>query len=209
MGGRAQTGGAGRAGGGPVIGDGYVVTGTWHGYAWTAAVTSTATGAGTSFILPPDFSGVAGSELCVQGSVGPASDYGGVALLGVNVNQGQIADDAGNNPQGTVAIGGSGVTVKYSNAGGSVLRVQIQTPYGGTDPTGRWCATLSGAGGTQTVTWDQFWGGAPDLTQGCWNSGGNHPPVGTAIQNVALVVPGGNVYAVPFQFCLQGLAQAG
>ena len=38
---------------------------------------------------------------------------------------------------------------------------------------------------------------------------GNHPAVGTAISQVALLVPGGNSSAVPFSMCLQGFVQAG
>jgi hypothetical protein len=106
----------------------------------------------------------------------------------------------------TLAIGGSGIVVRYTNPGASVIRVQIQTPLGESSPTGRWCATLSGAGGTEVVTWDMFWGGVADSTQGCWNSGGAHPPIGTEISNVALLVPGGNATAIPYRFCLQGIA---
>jgi hypothetical protein len=129
-------------------------------------------------------------------------------MIGVNVNQGQIADYAGNNPQGVVAIGGSGITIQYTNPRGTPIRVQVHTPAGTTDPAGRWCATLSGMGGTETVTWQQFWGGVADGTQGCWNSGGIHPPVGTEISQVELLVPGTNAVPVPFSFCLLGVAQA-
>jgi hypothetical protein len=187
---------------------GYVVSGAWHGYAWTAAVTSAAAVAGmTTTITPPDFSAVSAgtAELCVAGSVGPATDYGGVALLGINVNQ-PAAMDGGIPPVSTLAIGGVGIAVRYTNPGGSTLRVQIQTPLGETSPTGRWCATLSGMGGTEVVTWDMFWGGVSDGTQGCWNSGGTHPPIGTEISNAALLVPGGNAAAVPYRFCLQAIA---
>jgi hypothetical protein len=96
-----------------------------------------------------------------------------------------------------------------TQAESSELRMQIQTPTGEADPTGRWCAVLAGVGGTETLTWDVFWGGVSDTTQGCWNSGGGHPTVGTLISQVALVVPGGNSNPVPFNFCLQGLGQAG
>jgi hypothetical protein len=188
----------------------FVVSGTWHGYAWPVAVTSAAPGAGTSTISPADFSAVepGATELCAQGSIGAASDYGGVAIIGMNVNQAQFAAE-GNPPVEAVAISGTGITVQYTNPGRTPIRMQIQTPAGTTDPTGRWCATLSGLGGTETVTWEQFWGGVADGTQGCWNSGGIHPPVGTEISQVELLVPGGNAVPVPFSFCLQGLAQAG
>jgi hypothetical protein len=190
---------------------GYVVAGIWHGYAWTAGVTSAASGAAMTTITPLDFSGVAAgaTALCAQGSIGAASDYGGVAMIGVNVNQAVLGADGGIPPMQTVAIGGSGITVRYSNPGGTQIRVQIQTPAGQTSATGRWCATLSGSGGTETLLWSSFWGGVADGTQGCWNLGGNHPAIGTQISNVALLVPGSNSMAVPYSFCLQSVAQAG
>jgi hypothetical protein len=189
---------------------GYVVAGTWHGYAWTAGVTSAAAGAGTTTINPPDYSAVAAgaTALCAQGSIGAASDYGGVAIIGVNVNQAQVGLDGGAPPMGTIAIGGYGITVQYANPGGTQIRVQVQTPGGETSGTGRWCATLSGSGGIETVPWSSFWGGVADGTQGCWNSGGNHPPIGTQISQVVLLVPGGNAAAVSYNMCLLGIAQA-
>jgi hypothetical protein len=209
--GNLATGGSTTLPGFQILGAGYVVSGAWHGYAWTAAVTSPASGAATTTIDPPSFSAVAAgaTELCVSGSVGPASDYGGVGMMSMNVNQAQITIDGGNSPVQTISISGTGIIVKYSNAGGSVLRVQIQTPAGESSPTGRWCAVLSGAGGTETVLWTQFWGGVTDVTQACWNSGGIHPPIGTQISQLALLVPGGNSAPVPFAFCVQGIAQAG
>jgi len=185
------------------------VAGTWTGYAAPYGVTSGASGAGTTTIAPADFSAVAAgaTELCAQGTIGAASDSGGSASIRVNGNQAASAPDGGVDPIQTVAIGGSGVTVRYSNPGGTVLRLQIQTPAGATDPTGRWCANLSGLGGTETVPWVAFWGGVADGTQGCWNSGGTNPPVGTEISVVGLLVPGSNTAAVPYDFCLQGIAQ--
>jgi hypothetical protein len=186
------------------------VSGAWHGYAWTAGVTSAASGAGTTTINPPDYSTVASgaTALCAQGSIGAASDYGGVGMIGVNVNQDQVRPNGEAPLVGTVAIGGSGITVQYTNPGGTEIRVQIQTPAGESSPTGRWCAILTGAGGTETLLWSTFWGGVPDTTQGCWNSGGINPPIGTQISNVDLLVPGSNARAVPYSMCLLGIAQA-
>jgi hypothetical protein len=182
---------------------GYVVAGTWAGYAFPVAITSQASGAGTTTITPADFSGVAAgaAELCVQGSVGAASDYGGVAMLGVNVNQVQAQPDGGVPQVQTVGLGGSGVTAQYSNPGGTAIRLQVQTPAGETSGDGRWCANLSGYGGTETVPWTAF-------THSCWTQGGVNPPEGTQISQVFLYVPGGNTAAVPYSFCLQGIAQA-
>jgi hypothetical protein len=192
-----------------ILQGGYVLAGLWHGYAWTAGLTSGATGAGTTTITPSDFGGVAAgaTELCAEGSIGAASDYGGVAMIGVNLNQAESAH-AGVPPYQTVEIGGSGITVKYTNPGGSQIRVQVQTPDGQNSSTGRWCATLSGAGGEETVRWTSFWGGVADGTQGCWNSGGINLPMGTQISQVELLVPGGNTAPVAYSMCLQGITQA-
>ena len=207
---------------------GYIVSGQWKGYAFVYAGTKTAGApASTVATVPPctgtgadggpevNFSCIeaGATQLCIQGSIAGVSDYSGVAMIGVNVNQGNIADDAGNNPQGTIAIGGTGITVTYTNPAKSVMRLQIQGVGGDTPGTGgataRWCATLSGNGGTETVTWAQFYGGVSDTTQGCWNSGGNNPAVGTEITQVSLLVPGDDVDAVPFDFCLQSIGQVG
>jgi hypothetical protein len=208
--GGAGTGGSGNLPGFQIYSGGYVVSGNWHGYAWTAGVTSAASGAGITTITPISFSGVSdgATELCVAGSIGAAPDYGGVAVIGVEVNQPRMGPDGGDPQAQTVAIGGSGVTVSYTNPGATSIRVQIQTLDGATSPTGRWCATLLGSGGTETVPWSSFWGGVTDGTKGCWNSGGNNPPLGTQIESVGLVVPGSNMAAVPFSFCLTGIAQA-
>jgi len=57
------------------------------------------------------------------------------------------------------------------------------------------------------IPWSAFWGGVADGTQGCWNSGGIHPPIGTQISSVAILVPGSNYAAVPYSMCLLGIAQ--
>jgi hypothetical protein len=108
----------------------------------------------------------------------------------------------------TVALGGSGLTIWYTNPGGSALRVVIYDTTGYKSPTGHWCAKLSGLGGTETLFWSDFWGGVADGTQGCWNLGGNNPSIGTPIVAVELLAPGGNTSAVPYSMCLKGLAQA-
>jgi predicted dienelactone hydrolase len=189
---------------------GYVVAGTWAGYASPVAVTSSALGAVTTTITPADYSGVVSGapELCAQGSIGVSSDDGGSALIEVNLNQAQSAQDGGISPLQTVAIGGSGITVQYRNPGNSAIRLRIQTPTGGTDPTGRWCTTLSIWSGMLTVPWTNFWGGVADATKDCTNLGGIHPPPGTEISTVSLYAPAGGSAALPYQFCLQGLAQA-
>ena len=187
---------------------GYVVAGAWNGYASPVPVASSAADAAATTITPIDYSGVAtdATELCAQGEVGAASDAGGSAAITWNVNQSQSGADADPPAVQTVAIEGNGITVQYSNPGGTELRVQIATPTGATDPAGRWCAHLSGLGGTETIAWGAFLGGVDDATQGCWNFGGNSPPAGTEISTLSLVAPG-DVEPVSYDFCLRGIAQ--
>jgi hypothetical protein len=196
---------------------GYVVAGQWSGYAAPDAMTSSAADAGTTTIAPADFSSVADGApgLCVQGTIGAASDSGAVASIRVNTNQARAAADAGASDAGlgaglspvqTVRIMGGGITVQYTNPGGSPLRLVIQTPEN--DSSHRYCALLSGIGGTETVTWDAFWGGSTKPWEGCGNATGNNPPAGLEISGVSVLAPGSTTSAVPYNFCLQGLAQA-
>jgi predicted dienelactone hydrolase len=184
---------------------GYVVSGAWGGYAYTSVSPAETP---TTTISPADFTSMTSgaTELCVQGTVGAVLDS---ASIGVNVNQTEAAPDGGTSSVQTKAIGGDGITVQYSNPGGSVLLVQIQTPNGTADATGRWCANLSGLGGTETIPWAGFWGGVADGTKDCRVAGGGgiNPPVGTEISAVSLYVPGSTA-AVPYNFCLQGIGQA-
>jgi hypothetical protein len=167
---------------------GYVTTGSWHGYAWTAALTG-------SSITPAGFSTVpAGSPLCASGSVAPQADYGGWAMLGVNLNQAQSA----NAPANTVVPTGTGVTVSVSNPGGSALRVQISGPTGETDANDRWCATISGSGDF-SLPWSKF-------NTRCWDSAGTAYS-GQPLQAIAILVPGSNTAAVPFNFCLTSITE--
>jgi hypothetical protein len=165
-----------------------VNSGSWHGYAWTAS-------AGTgSTILPADFSRAAdGQPLCVSGSVAPQADFSGVALLGVNLNQ---ATQAMSVPMAVVPTS-DGITVTVTKTVDSPLRIQIQGPNGATDANDRWCAPLVGSGGF--VRWSTF-------NTKCWDGSGtayaNQP-----IVSVSVVVPGGNMAAVPFDFCLTSIRE--
>jgi hypothetical protein len=174
---------------GPGIGvnaGGYVVNGDWHGYAWTTAI-----GAGTT-ISPADFTALAtGDPLCASGTVGPLADYGGMAALGVNLNQAAVEP----NPPLTVTPTADGIVVGVQNRGGSALRLQIQGPNGGADPNDRWCAPISGSGGL--LPWTMF-------NTKCWdNTGAAYAK--QPLQSAMILVPGGNQKAVPFDFCLTNL----
>jgi hypothetical protein len=63
-------------------------------------------------------------------------------------------------------------------------------------------------GGTETVTWDAFLGGSTDPAGGCENGTGSPLSANQQISAVSLFAPGSNTSAVPYDFCLLGLAQA-
>jgi predicted dienelactone hydrolase len=198
---------------------GYVVAGQWSGYARPIGSTSGAADAGATTISPVDFSSVAdgATELCVQGTVGPAIDAGAAASIAVNVNQARTtADaqaldaglDAGMPPVQNGTTAGSGITVEYTNPGQSPLQLALWTNTN--SARGTWCALLSGMGGTETLTWDTFFACGTDPAQQFakyWVDM-TLPPVGLSIVAVSIFAPGSTTAPVPYSFCLQGLAQA-
>ena len=97
----------------------------------------------------------------------------------------------------TVVPAGNGLTVTVTKTVDSPLRVQIQGPNGGTDANDRWCAPLIGSGGF--VPWSAF-------NTKCWDGSGT-AYAKQPIVSVSLLVPGANVSAVPFAFCLTSLAE--
>ena len=168
---------------------GYVTTGSWHGYAWTTAAGM------TTMITPADFSALAaGDPLCVSGTVGAQADFGGVGVLGVNLNQ----DAAASSPMLTVTPSMAGIDVRVDNRGGSPLRVQIQGPDGATSATDRWCAPITAPGGF--IPWSSF-------NTKCWDGTGtaySRQPLVSA----GIIVPGTATTPVPFNYCLTGLAES-
>jgi hypothetical protein len=194
--GGAPTGGRSTGGTGAVTGSlnvtagGYVQGTGYHGYAWTAAGTAGL----ASTIAPADFSTtVSASRLCVSGSVAPDATFGGFAMLGVNLNQ----DSAANSPVNAYTPAGTSVTVSVTNTGGSPLRVQIQAPGGDTDATQRWCANLTGSGGSILLS---------SFNTACSDNSGSYYTAGTALQNIMIMVPGNDATAVSFNFCLNALS---
>jgi hypothetical protein len=171
---------------------GYVISCNWHGYAWTSAGPS----GSASTITPANFSSLAaGGQLCASGSVAPQSNYGGYGILGLYVNQATGAST----PADPVTVTGTGLVVNVTNTGGSALRVQIQDELGATDATHRWCATITGSGGT--IPWSSF-------NTACWDGSGTAYAM-QPINAVLIMVPGSNTVAVPFDFCLNSVSQAG
>ena len=162
----------------------FFVSGTWHGYVFAKAV-----GTGST-VMPLDFKmQTSGMPRCIKGSVGPAADYSGTALLGFGLNE-----DGGTKMSVTPTKGG--VNVVVSNPGMSKLRFQVEGPAGTEDQ--RWCTELSGTGGF--IPWSS-------LKTKCWGPDGmayKNEPIVTAM----LLVPGDSTAAVAYDFCVNTLVEA-
>jgi hypothetical protein len=114
-----------------------------------------------------------------------------VGILGMNLNQA-----AGDTAAGTITPSSTSVTVSFTNPGGSPLRVQIQGPNGDLLESDRWCYELAGVSGTVTIPYSAF------NTQ-CWLNTG-YFYAGEPLEALLLLVPGSDIYDVPFDICLMG-----
>jgi hypothetical protein len=172
---------------------GYVQTSTYKGYAWTGKENP----AKGSTITPADFSACAANttSLCVSGTVAQDSAYGGVAMLGINLNQ-AVAGGTGSELTYTPPSGGS-VSVSLSNVSVSSgnLRVQIQAANATADT--RWCVNISGSGGSYPLS---------SFNTQCWEGGSGTAYAGQPLQAVMILVPGSNSQAINFSFCLNSLS---
>ncbi len=189
--GAGGTSAAGAAGGGaPASGaGGYVMMGDWKGYAFTSA-----SGMG-SMISPMNFDmRQAGQPLCAMGTVAALEDYSGTALLGVNVNQ-----PMGMGAPMTVVPSKAGVFVQVTNKASSALRVQIQGPNGSMDANDRWCAPIAGT--SAFIPWAMF-------NTECWEGGMGTAYAMQPIVAAMVLVPGGNMTPVMFDFCVDALMPA-
>jgi hypothetical protein len=170
-----------------VVSDGYLTTGPWAGYGFTA------TDPGAAQIVPacgadscdPPF---VGKSFCMHGTVTGRTDWTGFAMLGWNVNQ-----DAAKGPPLTWPVPETGgLIVTVNNPSKTPLRVQLQgtNPHSGAD---RWCAPLVSG---QLIPWGS-------LLTNCWAGGKPQNPLtpGTPIQQAAIIVPGLQTN-LPFDFCL-------
>jgi hypothetical protein len=163
--------------------DGYGMSGTWKGYAYTFGG-STATispGCDTAGTMP--CFKMAGANLCASGTLGADTTYHSVAGVGWAINQ----EKAAPNPVDTVAPTGTGIAVNV--AGGTAgLRVSI------TDGTTEWCAPLP-ASGMGTVPWASF-------NTKCWDGSGTAYTAGTPIAKVQILLPSMAATALPFCICV-------
>lgn len=160
------------------------VSGSWSGYVFAKAV-----GMGST-VMPMDFKmQTTGMPRCIKGSVGAAADYSGTAMLGFGLNE-----DGANKMSVTPMK--AGVNIQVTNNAGSPLRFQVEGPSGTEDS--RWCTEITGSGGF--IPWSS-------LKTKCWGSEGtayNNEPIVTAM----FLVPGGMTAAVPYDFCVNALAEA-
>ena len=170
-----------------VVNDGYVTTGPWAGYGFTA------TDPGAAQIVPDCGSGACnppfvGRYFCMHGTVTGRMDWTGFAMLGWNVNQ----DTAGGAQLTWPVPETGGIIVTVDNPSQIPLRVQLQgtNPHTGAD---RWCAPLVSG---KFIPWSS-------LLTNCWSGGNPQNPLtpGTPIQQAAVIVPGLQV-DLPFDFCL-------
>ena len=170
-------------GGFDILDSGYICAGPWHGYPWTNHGNVDAGGE----IEPEDFSAVdtTATEICVQGNTG--LDYNSMGILGVSVNQvsgsssGEWAD----------ASSYSGVHVQVDKQGAFALRFWVSTSQ-----NDHYCVDVDD--GANTIMWE-------DLTEDCWESGGETYNGIDGIEDVSLAVPGDETAEIDFAFCLQYL----
>lgn len=167
--------------------DGAFVTACgWTGYAWTA------TGGNGTALCPEDISStMANDRLCINGVVSPDQEYGGFAMLGINLAQ-SLEGEA----DSTVSPSGTGLELSVENFAGTGLRVMLTGPNGDTDENDRWCANLE-AGSQSFVEWSEF-------NTACWDDSGEFYS-GEPLKSIAVFVPGDNTEEVPFDFCLDGM----
>ena len=134
---------------------GYVWVCDWGGYAWTAA--------------GPEDPGVNGTIssieetglLCDAGVVAAYDNYGGYAMLGVNIAQESGTDTVAEN----IAPVGDGLNISVTNNTSATLRIQIQDDLGGEDAEHRWCVELESAEGPLSVLVVLAWSVAGALVQ--------------------------------------------
>jgi hypothetical protein len=111
--------------------------------------------------------------------------YGNYVGLGFNANQIAEADA----PLNTVIPTGTGLTISFTNPGGTTLRAQIQSA------TVQWCYTLTGSSGTVTIPYSSF-------NTACWEPLDGAYYAGESITGVQLTVPGNGVSLTSYDFCL-------
>ena len=165
----------------------YLSSNGLQGYLWLAktpeATTLSVTGYDTTPFTPP---------VCMRGTVAVTPDFSGNAMLGLNLNQ-----TVSGEPQPFVPTQ-AGLRVDVTNVEFSQLRIQIQTAESATNSAGRWCAIITTGAGF--IPWSSF-------NTACWDGSGT-AYAREPIQSAIVFVPGATDFPVPFDVCLNGIAQA-
>jgi hypothetical protein len=169
---------------------GYASVCNWGGYAWTYAGPATAGVNGTVSSI------AASGSLCYSGVVAAQENYGGIAMLGFNINQ---VDGAGT-PAENTTLGGAGINLSITNEKSSPLRIQIQSAPDAAGTIATWCVEVEGSGGF--YRWDQF-------NTTCWAPEEGVTYGGEPVNVIAVTVSGQNVEDHEFAFCLNKLTPSG
>ncbi len=203
-GGTAGTGGTSNTGGSSNVGDtppGYWTYEDWGGCVWTGIDEEPDT---TTNITPQDFTSQEGGPYCVSGSV--HDTYESVALLGFNLAEPAATADCTYTPvdpdaQGppSVDLTGSGLAISFNKKVATTLRVQIQGPDGASDPSDRWCYTITDAAGPVFAPYDEF-------NTECWEGGDGDDYNGEPISAVVFLTPGVDGSNTDFDYCIDGFA---
>jgi hypothetical protein len=175
-------------------------------------------------ITPTDFTNLpVGSPYHVSGSVGQdpvtatSTGFGGVALMGFNLNQPAAGTSCIYDPTSTTKAGPPGVTfpagptgiaVNFSKTGATgTVRIQMQGPNGATDPTNRWCYQLTQVQGKDFAPFNRFFTQCY-FDDGMGNSiaGQSHgnPYMGEPISAIVFLVPGNATMDLPYDITVNG-----
>lgn len=162
---------------------GYASVCNWGGYSWTYAGPAEAGVNSTVSAI------AASGDLCYSGVVAAQETYGGIAMVGFNINQ----VDGNGLPADNTTLGGAGINLSLVNASSSPMRIQIQSAPDAAGAIASWCVEIQGSGGF--YRWDQF-------NTACWAPEEGVVYNGEPVNVVAVTVSGSNVEDQPFEFCL-------
>ncbi len=162
---------------------GYASVCNWGGYSWTYAGPAEPGVNGTVSSIQ------SAGNLCYSGVVAAHESYGGIAMLGLNINQ----VDGANTLAENTTLGGAGINLSLVNETSSSLRIQIQSAPDAAGSIATWCVEVRGSGGF--YPWNEF------NTQ-CWSPETGVIYNGEPVNVVAVTVSGQNVEDHEFAFCL-------
>jgi len=159
---------------------GYIRAGEWKGYAYPLLGDSEG-----SMMTPDTFEDhVAGENLGITGTVGPASDYSGFAGMFININQMQ------NSEPDTRVLQGDGIFVHLVNYGSTNLILYLNSSSGES-----WGAEIP-EGGAAFIAYEEF------NTVPWEPSNGDEFTVSSPIESVSIEVPGNNTDYITYDFYL-------